>query len=170
MMAYHCTMEDMFLAVLAALEVDCSSSAFILLSHKCHVLGPGEPTCSRPGAGSQSRSSSALLKFASTISPRWLPFFNLNKFGCPPSHLKKSRINSYFQSLLHLDHSSMLPCIYVVLAPSASDYAFVQNGDKGHCAGAKVPYIRCSCTRRCVSIALLMKMSFTGAVVLCISK
>lgn len=72
------TMEDQFLS-LGCLYVDCSSSAFIPLSHKGYVLVLGSHMlwvrCQLSISGPYLHS----LKFASTIPSRWLPFFNLQQ-------------------------------------------------------------------------------------------
>jgi hypothetical protein len=64
---------------LGCLYVDCSSSAFIPLSHKGYVLVLGSHMlwvrCQLSISGPYLHS----LKFASTIPSRWLPFFNLQQ-------------------------------------------------------------------------------------------
>jgi hypothetical protein len=73
-------MEERVPDSLGCLYVDCSSSAFIPLSHKGHALGfLGKPHALAQVPALNLGSIFALLELASTISSRWLPFFNLQQ-------------------------------------------------------------------------------------------
>jgi hypothetical protein len=77
---YHCTMEDQFLTVLAA----CMLIVEVLLLYLYLTKAPMPWVLGKPHALPQVPALNlgsifALLEFASTISSRWLPFFNLQQ-------------------------------------------------------------------------------------------